>query len=261
MLSRVAETRNPISFDYAIEISGRDILWRHDVDTSTRAAIEIARIDAEMGVSATFFANLRSDTYNLQSAYGRQFLSELLGLGHHVGIHLDSEYYGHFETSEELETCLSLEATTFQNLIGVRPTSFSFHNPSPREITFDADKYADMVNCYSKHLQSTCLYVSDSNGFWRSSPVSELLEKHPESPIHALTHPEWWAVKTLQPRERMAMAIFEEAFEQLHRYDESMKVRGRTNKSEFVSENNRLSRWLHSIETFNRIYGEEFQKR
>ena len=64
-----------------------EILLRHDVDLSLAAAVQMAELEADRGVSATYFLMTRSVFYNLASAQGELALARLRELGHAVGLH------------------------------------------------------------------------------------------------------------------------------------------------------------------------------
>ena len=53
-----------VFFDEQSETSG-EIILRHDVDFDTGLALEAAKMEAEMGIKATYFFLLRSNLYNL----------------------------------------------------------------------------------------------------------------------------------------------------------------------------------------------------
>src|SRR3954453_3253325 len=64
-----------------------DLLLRHDVDLSLEAAVELAQVEAGLGVGATYFLMTESVFYNLDSHAGRDALATLRELGHRVGLH------------------------------------------------------------------------------------------------------------------------------------------------------------------------------
>src|SRR3954469_6109592 len=64
-----------------------DLLLRHDVDLSLEAALELARLEAELDAPATYFLMTESVFYNLGSAVGREAIEELRALGHRVALH------------------------------------------------------------------------------------------------------------------------------------------------------------------------------
>lgn len=208
------------------------MLWRHDVDFSLLTAVKIARLDHEHGVTSNFFINIHADTYNARSATGREQIEWLIRLGHSVQIHLDAAYYGTFNNEDHLLEALEHEKDVFRAEFKVDVAAFSFHNPTARELTYTADHYAGLVNCYAQRFQTSIPYASDSNGFWRFRTAEEVLLQTNDSVIQVLTHAEWWSQKQQQPRERLAQAFFEDAFVYLAKYDDSLEKYGRENQSD-----------------------------
>jgi len=65
----------------------RTIYLRHDVDYSLSMAVELARINASLGVRGTFFVLLRSQIYNLLSHWALDQVKEILASGQRVAFH------------------------------------------------------------------------------------------------------------------------------------------------------------------------------
>ena len=63
------------------------IFLRHDVDFSLEMALDLARINAAMGISGTFFVLLRSQVYNLLSEESLDCIDQILILGQNLGFH------------------------------------------------------------------------------------------------------------------------------------------------------------------------------
>lgn len=66
---------------------------RHDIDMDIQRAVEMARLEAELGVRATYFVLISSDFYNVFSARNTAGLREITALGHSVGLHFDEMKY------------------------------------------------------------------------------------------------------------------------------------------------------------------------
>lgn len=144
-----------------------DLLLRHDVDFSLDAALTIARLDAELGVRATFFLHPGSVFYNLESSEGRAALEELRALGHALGLHADWP-----------------DATPDPRFDPV----LAWHNPPPGHISDPVAGFANVMEPrFALH------YRSESNQRWRHGcPLEEL--RAGELPwLQLLLHPEIWA--------------------------------------------------------------------
>jgi hypothetical protein len=64
-----------------------DLFLRHDVRLSLEAALELARLEHELGVRATYLLMTESAFYNLDSHVGRYAQRQLRQWGHAVGLH------------------------------------------------------------------------------------------------------------------------------------------------------------------------------
>jgi hypothetical protein len=166
------------SFDR--EPQPRDLFLRHDVDLSLDAAVQMAELEAERGVAATYFLMRESVFYNLESSEGRAAFARLLELGHDVGIHAV------WPTVPEVDERF------------VR--ALAWHNPDPPYMSEPVDGF---VNVMSQPWFTPGHYRSDSNQHWRSGcPHAELARGEPEW-LHLLTHPEIWVYPGGTMRETM----------------------------------------------------------
>ena len=64
-----------------------DLFLRHDVRLSLEAALELARLEHELGVRATYLLMSESAFYNLDSHVGHYAQRQLRQWGHAVGLH------------------------------------------------------------------------------------------------------------------------------------------------------------------------------
>jgi hypothetical protein len=148
--------------------SGR-VYLRHDVDLSLDAALRMARVEAEVGVSATYFLMGESVFYNLASSEGSQTVSTLQELGHDVGFH--AVWPAVPEPDERFSPVLA------------------WHNPDPDYMTEPVDGF---LNVMSAPWFTQGRYRSDSNQHWRSGCPHEALARGELEWLQLLTHPEIW---------------------------------------------------------------------
>lgn len=212
---------------YTAAPAGPHVLLRHDVDTSLQRALALARIEADLGVSATYFLFPRSLYYNLLHPESTRLVAEIVALGHRVGLHFDvSRDYEPQALLQLLEHEKQLLATEFGR--PVEAVSFhlagDFQSRLPRESIV-----CGMVNAYSERLQRDYKYLSDSNGVWRFERWEELLDAQRHPRLHILTHPEWWTPEALTPRRRLQRAIDGYARRMGDWYDDVTKRYGRPN--------------------------------
>jgi hypothetical protein len=179
-LLRLARCNWPIVGYDNIPWDNRFLLWRHDCDYSLNRAKTLAQIEKEEGVRATYFVNPRCEFYNLLERSQIDVLHELRDMGHEVGLHFDGMFYTTHDESELINQ-LQIEASLLELALGVRPTAFSFHNPSAFHLSCEEESYADMLNCYSKRFKKDAGYISDSNGHWRYRRLRDVLLNAEES--------------------------------------------------------------------------------
>lgn len=87
LLNTLVEQRySCIGFDH--EIAPETVFLRHDVDWSPRRAVRMAEIEAEHGVTATYFFLVTSPFYNVMNREVRERIEQIDDLGHEIGLHL-----------------------------------------------------------------------------------------------------------------------------------------------------------------------------
>lgn len=154
-----------------------DLLVRHDVDLSLEAALELAELEAELGVAATYFLMTRSEFYNLSSPSGEAALARLRELGHRVGLHPVWPRVDHDERFDRV---------------------LAWHNPEPEYMREPVD---GLVNAMQAPYAD--VYRSDSNQRWRQGCPHEELAAGAFERLQLLTHPEIWAYPGATMRETM----------------------------------------------------------
>jgi hypothetical protein len=158
-----------------------DLFLRHDVDLSLAAALELARLEAEEGVEATYFLMTTSDFYNLSSPTGEAALRELRSLGHAVGLH--ARWPG-ARLDERFDPV------------------FAWHNPEP---DFMAAPVPGAINVMEPRFAAN--YRSDSNQHWREGCPHEQLADGRFDWLQLLVHPEIWVYPGETMRETMVAML------------------------------------------------------
>jgi hypothetical protein len=163
----------PVGFD--VEPTAGALYLRHDVDLSLDAALRMARLETELGVSATYFLMTTSVFYNLASPVGEHAIAELRSLGHRVGLHA---VYPVARFDERFDPVLA------------------WHNPDPEYMSAPVE---GAVNVMEPRFFDPATYRSDSNQHWRSGDPRGELRAGAFPWLQLLIHPEIWAY----PGERM----------------------------------------------------------
>jgi hypothetical protein len=165
---------------------GPFVVLRHDIDISLRLALEIARIEHEQGVQATYFVTLHSPFYNALSCANAEIISQLHRWGHQIALHMDNVVYG-----EDFAKAL-LEVNTFAQFYPFINTELaSLHSPINLE-QMPLASFRELQNVYGHIFSKDMTYISDSMGKWRSGHPLDSEAFHSRKPIQLLTHPIWW---------------------------------------------------------------------
>jgi hypothetical protein len=156
-----------------------DLFLRHDVDLSLEAAVEIARLEHELGARATYFLMTESAFYNLDSHVGHYAQRQLRQWGHAVGLHAvhpRAELDGRFDPV------------------------IAWHNP---EREYMSEPVVGAVNVMEEPYFTPGRYRSDSNAHWREGCPHEELASGSFEWLQLLTHPEIWVHGGTTMRETM----------------------------------------------------------
>jgi hypothetical protein len=210
--------------------SHRHVIWRHDVDFSMHRAARLAAIEAEEGVTATYFVNPRSAFYNLLEPEIDGLIRRIRGSGHEIALHFDASSYDvSLWTLGSLGAAVSRERSLLELLLNSPIRAVSWHNPELTNLVdFDAEEVAGLVNAYAARLRSEYAYCSDSNGYWRFKPMTDVIAEGHDR-LHLLTHPEWWTPEPMAPSERIDRAILGRARKTRSGYDDLLKRSARRN--------------------------------
>lgn len=210
--------------------AGRQVLWRHDVDFSMHRAASLARIEAAQDVFATYFVNPRAAFYSLAEQAVADLTRGIVALGHEVGLHFDPPIVeGHVWSLAALEAAVVKERSLLESLLNAPVRVMSWHNPTLSNVLdFEADMVGGLLNAYGGSIRRRFTYASDSNGYWRFKPFSEVIGSGLPQ-LHLLTHPEWWTPDPLAPSARIDRCLEGRARANRRDYDAVLAAAGRTN--------------------------------
>jgi hypothetical protein len=145
------------------------LFLRHDVDLSLDAARRMAELEAELGVTATYFLMTESVFYNLDSTEGVATLARLRELGHAVGHHA-------------VHPRAIVADARFDRVV-------AWHNPEPATMS---EPIEGAVNVMQAPWFDPATYRSDSNQRWRSGCPHADLRACALPWLQLLVHPEIW---------------------------------------------------------------------
>jgi hypothetical protein len=158
-----------------------DLFLRHDVDLSLAAALELARVESDEGVQATYFLMTTSAFYNLDSPAGETALRDLRALGHAIGLHAR---WPEARLDERFDPVLA------------------WHNPEPEYMDAPVE---GALNVMEPRFAAN--YRSDSNQRWREGCPHDDLAEHRFEWLQLLVHPEIWVYPGETMRETMAAML------------------------------------------------------
>ena len=181
-----------ISFLDKPDTHDRCIYLRHDVDYSLSMALELAEINASLGVQGTFFLLVRSQVYNLLSHWSLNDVREIHALGQHLAFH-----YALPPTipacDNELAAFILADFDTVQSDLPELEPVFSWHNPTPELIKRGLHlKVPGLVNVYSARFIEDMPYYSDSNMRYSVADFETIIGQENHPALHLLFHPLNW---------------------------------------------------------------------
>ena len=126
----------------------RCAVLRHDVDTTLDKAVQMAEVEAGIGVRSTYFILLTTELYNVASKSGRKAVERILNCGHDIGLHFDETLYPDAD-NETLARKVKKEADTLAQLCSCEIEAISMHRPSHRMLE-GSFHVPGLINVYGK---------------------------------------------------------------------------------------------------------------
>lgn len=206
----------------------KSIILRHDVEFSLPIALEMAKIEHDLGIRATYFIQLHSDFYNSLEAKTFKEIQEIEQLGHQLALHFDAHFW-EITRENQLESCLLKDKEIFEKYFSTEPKVFSFHNNNAFTLSCYNDTYAGMINVYSRKFRKEYGYCADSTGYWRYEVLEERLRKAKDEVLQVLIHDGMWQDEVLPPRRRVYKVIDDHAAFMKKSYDETLVKFGAKN--------------------------------
>jgi hypothetical protein len=206
----------------------RQVIWRHDVEFSPFIALEMAEIERDEGIKATYFFQLHGEFYNVLEKEVSDIVYKIKALGHDIGLHFDSHYFD-IDNEENLEKYLDMDTRYFNAIFNTDIKAFSFHNTNPFVLACEKEQYAGLINVYSAYFKEHFAYCSDSTGFWRYESLIDVLNNTIVQKLHVLTHDAMWSSEILSPRQRVFTSVDENALRIKQWYDTTLSKFGAKN--------------------------------
>jgi hypothetical protein len=188
-------------------IQPETVLLRHDVDWSPRKAVRLAEIEADLGISSTYFFLVSSPFYNSVNEYVRNRVHQIQDLGHSIGLHFSTHQYfsstpdgenGNVPNDGELINVIEREQLIMHQVSGSEICVVSFHNPPSWVCRRSFDGFTSTYE--DRFFSEQVSYYADSNQRWRSNLpfAAELPAK-----MQVLAHPVLWGEHEGNPTDRL----------------------------------------------------------
>lgn len=179
------------------------VIFRHDIDLCLEKALEMAKIESQANIQATYFFMLTTDHYNVFSKVSTDIINEIIGLKHDVGIHFDLAAYGPAESIARIWELILKEVEIFETWFDETVDVVSFHRPAPFMYDENSVFEIPILHTYLPVFFSQMRYVADSRGVWRFGTPLEQDEFRMRKPIQVLTHPIWWGDEVMNSQQKL----------------------------------------------------------
>ncbi len=165
----------------------RFIILRHDIDAQVWKALKMAKIDSDLGISATFFVRVHGP-YNPFREPSYEAILKIVELGHEIGFHYEPLFYT--KNNLPLEETILLEIRLLNKLFKISIRSIAPHMPSLLKGPELGNLKEEFNDSYSPRFFTKIKYISDSNKRWREGCMCRWIEESDQ--IQIAVHPHWW---------------------------------------------------------------------
>lgn len=182
------------------------VILRHDIDNSISKALQLARLESNLGGGSTFFVLLTSDFYNIFSKATCDVLREIINCGHEIGLHFDEVRYPELQSNLiAIRNKIIKECNILSEAVGEQISVVSMHRPSKMMLEADL-KIPGIINSYGKTFFNDFKYLSDSRRRWRE-PIDDIIASEQYERLHILTHAFWYNKNELSLRDSLLSYI------------------------------------------------------
>lgn len=183
------------------------VVLRHDIDLSLHLAVEIARIEYELGLSATYFVLLRSPFYNILSRSNVAIMQQIHQYRHQIATHLDLTFYDNdcLKALKEVEVLAQCFPYINTELLSLHSSSYDLD-------TMPVELSQKLANVYGHAVRGKMAYISDSTGRWRYGHPLDSEAFKARKPIQLLTHPIWWTQEGKTATQKLERWLYADQF-------------------------------------------------
>jgi len=172
----------------------RILYLRHDLDICLEEALDMAELEAKLGVRATYFVLVNSPVYNPLSQDSLELVHQIRTKGHWIGLHIDPVLLSSVDASQLEDSVLQL-IRFYESRLPLVPV-VSFHRPGATVLERDFNSF---ISTYSPRFFKEVKYISDSRGMWREGCPCQALGHGLYPAVQLLVHPIWWGASEGEP--------------------------------------------------------------
>lgn len=191
---------------FADGVESGEVVLRHDVDLSLSDALQMAQLEEDRGVSATYCILLTSSLYNPLDEAQAYRIRAIEELGHEVALHFSTHEYWDSDAEPgegHLSRRIRAERSVLDTVRSDSSDTISFHVPP--DWVLDRPIEAGQ-NAYAPEFFSEISYHADSGQRWRDSPPA--IDSLGDA-AQVVTHPGLWAQSDGTFEERIERGVTE----------------------------------------------------
>lgn len=214
--SQIINAYKPIIRDFQEVHSGEEgefCLIRHDVEFSLPKVLELAEIDASLGIKSTFLIQVKNGAYNPLAPLNQKLIKKIIELSHFVGLHFYISDIAENDVTE-LNRQLKFQTLVLEEALDQPVTRFSYHRPPLWALKLNLRNDTDLLNTYApeffeilddggnpQHIK----YMADSQHAWKYGHPLDFQYNYKKFQI--LMHPDEWSENGSDPLENFRELI------------------------------------------------------
>ena len=199
ILENIKNNYNVLDYTDINEDTESFAIVRHDIEFSPYRALNLAKIDHDLGIKSSFFIQLRNNCYNALSTENLDIVNHILSLGHSVGAHINTSSLFTYD-EKYISKFITQDILTLEKYTGAKIDRFSFHRPTKNQLK-NPVRIPNIINAYDNlyfhyfeektPINLKVLYLADSNHQWKwGKPTLDNFARHKK--LHINFHPFSW---------------------------------------------------------------------
>jgi len=230
IIHRIQEHIPIMRFEDVDSMTNSYCVIRHDVEFSVERALDLARVESELGILSTYVFQVSNNNYNPFSYKNKTQILKIAELGHNIGVHV---HLGNYNPQIEcIEDYIKMQTNHLSNALNYTIDRFSIHRPFkehlqtvinvPGLINMSDEMYFTYTSNFNPY-ELPVLYLADSNHEWKyGHPLNIDFSKIKKMQLNC--HPFSWTKKGLDNWNNFLILTKEKQFEALMSINEEIKT-------------------------------------